>query len=118
MVTKNTHATFLLAIKRTKLLLVLTDNNVDSHNSISKIWEVSAITVIGIVDVIQGKQLIGHLGKGSYFGEIAVLQAVTRSASCRAATNCEVSILGKDDLDLPYQRGISIGTLLMRYAIH
>jgi CRP-like cAMP-binding protein len=52
-----------------------------------------------VVEIIQDGETIDSLEKGSYFGEVALMQDVVRTASCLAATNCEVSILQKRDLD-------------------
>lgn len=42
---------------------------------------------------MQGNETLQRLERGSYFGEVALMQNVLRSASCRAVTNCEISIL-------------------------
>lgn len=53
----------------------------------------------GQVEVLQNGHRIQMLNRGTYFGEVAIMKEVVRSASCKAATNCEVSILRKKDLD-------------------
>ena len=40
-----------------------------------------------------GEKVIGHLSKGDFFGEMALLDGFPRSASVRATTDCECLVL-------------------------
>lgn len=52
----------------------------------------------GIVEVeITGRGVVGDLGSGSHFGEIAMLLGHKRPSSIRAVTKCELSYLTQDD---------------------
>jgi CRP-like cAMP-binding protein len=56
----------------------------------------------GEADVVRGlddetELLIGRLAEGDFFGEMALLDGFPRSASVRAATDCECMVLGRKD---------------------
>ena len=54
----------------------------------------------GTVDIcLQGEQAtpIAVLGPGTYFGEMALLDAATRSAQARSASDCELGVLFRGD---------------------
>jgi len=46
-----------------------------------------------------GRTVIASLKDGDFFGEIALLEHRTRSASVRAAVYCDLYRLGKEDFD-------------------
>ena len=43
--------------------------------------------------------VISTLGKGEFFGEISLIFSCPRTSSVRAATNCDMFVLTKTDLD-------------------
>ena len=50
---------------------------------------------LGQVEVIQDGKAIAKLGKGQYFGEMALLRDAPRNATVRAVTKTDVAVLGK-----------------------
>ena len=64
-----------------------------------RLMPIAALPFQGSVDVIQEGIVIDHLENGQCFGEVALMHEVNRTASCWAATNCEVSVLKKTELD-------------------
>ncbi len=55
------------------------------------------IIVDGNVEILSGDQLIAKLGKGEYFGEMALLNQKTRMATVRCLTAVDVLALKKSD---------------------
>eukprot|EP01135_Chromosphaera_perkinsii_P004900 Nk52_evm5s304 gene=Nk52_evmTU5s304 len=55
----------------------------------------------GTVDVVSpdGKVVFASMHAGSFFGEISLIFSVPRTASIRTATNCDLFVLSKNDLD-------------------
>ncbi len=54
----------------------------------------------GQVEVLDGAgKLLSALGEGDFFGEISLLLSQPRTASVRAATPCDLFVLGKADFD-------------------
>ena len=53
----------------------------------------------GIVEVLIDGKSVADLGRGAYFGEIALLTAERRTATIRSKTDCELLSLSKSDLD-------------------
>jgi len=55
----------------------------------------------GVVQVIAGDKttVLKNLGKGDYFGEMAIFLRSKRSAYVQAKTFCIISILQRDDID-------------------
>lgn len=54
----------------------------------------------GVLSVEQGGKELGALGPGSVFGERAVLENGTRTATLRAVTRCKVAVARRDAIDL------------------
>ncbi len=52
----------------------------------------------GTVDVSSFGVQIRLLGRGDYFGQVALMKAGVRTASCSAKTTCEISVLHGNDL--------------------
>ena len=55
----------------------------------------------GTVDVVSpdGAIVFASMHAGSFFGEISLIFSVPRTASIRTATNCDLFVLSKNDLD-------------------
>lgn len=56
----------------------------------------------GDAEVVKGlgqarERVVGHLAEGDFFGEMALLDGFTRSASVRAASDCECCVLARWD---------------------
>ena len=67
------------------------------------------------------ERIVAHLGEGDYFGEVALVGDVLRTATCRATTSLEVWALSKRDfnqfvkshLDLPEKLDSAVATMTM-----
>jgi MFS family permease len=55
------------------------------------------LLVDGEVEITQGGRSFGTRGRGAYFGEIALLRDVPRTATVIARTDVELYVLGRDD---------------------
>ena len=55
---------------------------------------------VAISKAIKGnlEQVLAHIGPGEYFGEMALLDKIPRTASASAEEDCVLMALGKDDL--------------------
>ena len=55
----------------------------------------------GTVEVVSedGEVVFAKMNAGQFFGEISLVYSVPRTASIRAATNCDIFVLAKRDLD-------------------
>jgi len=55
---------------------------------------------VAISKAVKGniEQVLAHLGPGDYFGEMAVLEKIPRTASVSAEEDCLLLVIGEDDL--------------------
>ncbi|KAJ1560029.1 cGMP-dependent protein kinase 1, partial [Nowakowskiella sp. JEL0078] len=53
----------------------------------------------GKVNVIDGEKILVTLEEKNYFGDIALMEHTTRTATTRAATDCELCLITKDIFD-------------------
>lgn len=58
----------------------------------------------GDVDVYAGEKIATTLKSGQFFGEIALLEKVTRSADIKAKTYCDLYTLDKENFDIIIKR--------------
>ncbi|MEI7885806.1 MAG: cyclic nucleotide-binding domain-containing protein [Actinomycetes bacterium] len=54
-----------------------------------------ALVVSGEADVIKDAQVVARIGPGDYFGEVALLDSIIRSASVVAATNMTLEVIDR-----------------------
>lgn len=54
-----------------------------------------ALIVAGEADVIKDNQVVARIGPGDYFGEVALLDSITRSASVVAATDMTLEVIDR-----------------------
>ena len=77
------------------------------------------VSVSGDVDGME--RIVARLGEGDYFGEVALVGDVLRTATCRATTSLEIWALSKRDfnqfvrtyLDLPEKLDSAVGIMTM-----
>jgi CRP-like cAMP-binding protein len=72
----------------------------------------------GTVEVVKGlgmagEQVIGTLKQGTFFGEMALFDNQLRSASVRAATDCECLVLTKWDFNAEMSQNSSIAIAML-----
>jgi CRP-like cAMP-binding protein len=65
----------------------------------------------GQVDVVKGRKHVQTLGQGDYFGEIALLRRVKRTATCRARTSVRAYRLTRKGFDRLMKDSFKKGTL-------
>ncbi|EKD47648.1 MAG: hypothetical protein ACD_65C00346G0006 [uncultured bacterium] len=53
----------------------------------------------GVIQIYKGNKEIAKLGKGSFFGEMALVSDLPRNASAKVIEDAEVFILKKSDFD-------------------
>ncbi len=55
---------------------------------------------VAITKAVKGniEQVLAHLGPGEYFGEMAVLEKIPRTATVSAEEDCLLLVIGEDDL--------------------
>lgn len=75
-----------------------------------------AVIISGEADVVKDGQVVASLGPGAYFGEVALLDAVTRTASIVARTDMVLEVIDRRGFntlldDLPrLSRSMLLGT--------
>jgi CRP-like cAMP-binding protein len=72
----------------------------------------------GTVEVVKGlgtasEQVVGTLKEGTFFGEMALFDNHLRSASVRAATECECLVLTKWDFNAEMSQNSSIAIAML-----
>jgi CRP/FNR family transcriptional regulator len=67
----------------------------------------------GSVEVVKGGQVVGTLSEGSFFGEMALFDNHPRSASVRAASDCECLVLTKWDFNAEMSQNASIAVAML-----
>jgi CRP-like cAMP-binding protein len=72
----------------------------------------------GTVEVVKGlgtagEQVVGTLKHGTFFGEMALFDNQLRSASVRAATDCECLVLTKWDFNAEMSQNSSIAIAML-----
>jgi CRP-like cAMP-binding protein len=72
----------------------------------------------GTVDVVKGlgtasEQVVGTLKEGTFFGEMALFDNHLRSASVRAASDCECLVLTKWDFNAEMSQNSSIAIAML-----
>lgn len=66
----------------------------------------------GQLEVLRGGKLVGSLGPGDFFGEVALMKGGRRTATVRCLTTCELTVFAKEDFDV-----LSIGSSSLARAI-
>jgi hypothetical protein len=74
--------------------------------------ETAYIIQSGRVEIIKSGKKVGELGDGDFFGEIALVGDVKRTATVRSLTPCELTVLTRDDF-----RSLSVGSSKLAQAI-
>jgi len=61
---------------------------------------------VAISKAVKGnlEQVLAHMGPGEYFGEMALLDKISRTASATAEEDCVLLSIGKDDLFMLMER--------------
>ena len=54
-----------------------------------------ALIVSGEANIIKDDQVVARIGPGDYFGEVALLDSITRSASVVAATDMTLEVIDR-----------------------
>lgn len=79
-----------------------------------KFYVISSGRVAVEVEGTAGPERVAELSSGDYFGEIALLQDVPRTATCRAITHTTVLSLGRADFNALVRRYFTIGQKMAR----
>lgn len=66
----------------------------------------------GRVEILKGNKKVGELGTGDFFGEIALVSEIKRTATVRCLTACELTVLSRDDF-----QALSVGSSTLARAI-
>jgi cAMP-dependent protein kinase regulator len=75
------------------------------------------VVASGQVEIIENRRVKGRLGSGSYFGEIALLADIERTATVRAATPTRVLELDRSAFDRVLARSFRRGRLAPSRAL-
>ncbi len=54
-----------------------------------------ALIVEGDVDIVKDGEVVATIGPGAYFGEVALLDSITRTASVVAATDVTLEVIDR-----------------------
>jgi CRP/FNR family cyclic AMP-dependent transcriptional regulator len=54
-----------------------------------------ALIVSGEADIVKDDQVVARIGPGAYFGEVALLDSITRTASVVAATDLTLEVIDR-----------------------
>jgi MFS family permease len=79
------------------------------------------LVVDGEIEVTKGGRQIAHQGAGTYFGEIALLRDVPRTATVTAVTDTQLYSLGRDDFlaaATAHAAGIAAGNAVVTERLH
>jgi CRP-like cAMP-binding protein len=71
--------------------------------------ETAYIIQSGRVEILKGNKKVGELGTGDFFGEIALVSDVKRTATVRCLSACELTVLSRDDF-----QALSVGSSTWR----
>ena len=74
--------------------------------------ETAYIIQSGRVEILKGNKKVGELVTGDFFGEIALVSDVKRTATVRCLTACELTVLSRDDF-----QALSVGSSTLARAI-
>jgi CRP-like cAMP-binding protein len=75
------------------------------------------LLVAGEVSVTAGKRVLGTVGKGQIFGEMAMLAQIPRSATALAKTNCQVIALDEKQFRKGLEKAPDFALMLMSIII-
>jgi hypothetical protein len=76
------------------------------------------VIVEGNVEISKGDTVLGHLGPGEFFGEMAIFEQETRSASVRAQTDVRLLCLEGKDLLRLIEELPAIAVSICQYLSH